>query len=131
MAVTLGGYAYRAETLPAGADLSAKRFYFVKRDANTYILCTGATDVPAGVLQNKPELGEDCEVIALGPTKVVADAALSIGYLIGTSADGQADRKIPGTDTTEYVVGMALEAATAAGDVIGAFVNCFTPHRAS
>jgi hypothetical protein len=82
-------------------------------------------------LQNKPALGEQCEVIAFGPTKVVADGVLAVGDFIGPSADGQADKKIPGTDTTEYVVGRALDAAGAAGNVIAAFINCITPHRAS
>lgn len=119
------------DTLPAGADLSAKQFRFVKKSSGTYVVCDGATDIPDGVLQNKPALGEPCEVVMFGPTKVNADAALTSGWLIGTSADGQADRKIPGTDTTEYVVGRVLEAAAAAGNIIAAFVDCITPHRAS
>ena len=119
------------DTLPAGADLSAKQFYFVKKSSSTYVLCDAATDIPAGALQNKPVLGEPCEVVALGPTKLVADAALTEDWFIGPAADGQADRKIPGTDTTEYVCGQVLEAAAAAGDIIAAFINCVTPHRAS
>lgn len=119
------------ETLPAGADLSAKQFYFVKKSSSTYVVCDGATDIPDGVLQNKPELGEPCEVLAIGPTKLVADAAITSGWLLGTSADGQADRKIPGTDTTEYVVARALGAVNGAGLIVPAFVNCMQPHRAS
>jgi len=119
------------ETLPAGADLSAKQFHFVMQSSGTYVVCDAATDLADGVLQNKPALGEPCEVLALGPTKVVADAAIVSGALIGTSADGQADTKVPGTDTTEYVVGRALGAAAAAGNIIAAFINCMTPHRAA
>lgn len=119
------------EVLPAGADLSTKRFHFVKKSAGTYVVCAGATDIPDGALQNKPALGEPCEVVMFGPTKLVADAAITEGWFIGTSADGQADRKIPGTDTTEYVAGRALGSVTDAGLIIPAFINCITPHRAA
>jgi len=119
------------EVLPAGADLSAKQFFFVKKSAGTYVLCDNATDMPEGVLQNTPELGEPCEVVTFGPSKVSSDEALTASWLIGTSADGQADRKIPGTDTTNYVCGRVLSATGAAGQVAAAFINCVTPHRAA
>ena len=119
------------EVLPAGADLSDSQFYFVKKDSGTYIACAGATDIPDGVLQNKPELDEPCEVIMFGPTKVSSNEALTAGWFIGTSADGQADRKIPGTDTTEYVCGRVLSASGAAGQISAAFIDCVTPHRAA
>jgi len=119
------------EVLPAGADLSNRQFRFVKKSAGTYVLCDAVTDIPDGALQNKPALGEPCEVIAFGPTKLEADAAITEGWLIGTSGDGQAARKIPGTNTTHYVVGRALRGVTTAGQRIAAFINCITPHRAA
>ena len=66
-----------------------------------------------------------------GISKVSSDAALSIGNQIGTSADGQADAKTAGSDTTEYVVGVVLEASSGAGALATATVNCLNPHRAS
>ena len=122
------------KTFEAGADLSTKQYYFVKQDTtfNRVVVCAAATDVPIGVLQNKPDAaGKAAEVMLVGLTKVSADAALTIGNLIGTSADGQADAKTVGTDTTEYVVGRVYEAATAAGDLVGVFINCCNPHRAA
>lgn len=122
-------------TIPAAADLSAKQYYFVKFSGGQAALCSAATDVPAGVLQNKPDAaGKPAEVLVFGISKVVADASLSQGNLIGTSADGQADAKTPGTDTTEYVVGVVRSpdsGAGAAGDVFSAMINCMTPHRAA
>lgn len=119
-------------SLVAGADLSAKQYYFVKLNASGQaVVCSGATDVPIGVLQNKPTSGKVAEVTVIGYTKISSNAALSAGNLIGTSADGQADAKTAGTDTTEYVVGVML-ADTGAADVIGsALVNCANPHRAA
>jgi hypothetical protein len=119
-------------SLKAGEDLSAKQFYHVKLDASGDVVApTGATDVPAGILQNAPTSGQTAEVLVLGVSKVNSDAALSIGAFIGTSADGQADAKTIGTDTTEYVSGRVLEASGAAGGYATAMINCLAPHRAS
>lgn len=119
--------------LKAGADLSSKQFYFVKLSAEgTVVVCSGATDIPIGVLQNKPESGQDAQVMCIGVSKVSADAALSVGNLVGTSADGQADAKTVGTDTTEYVCGRVLTATTgASGQIATVALNCLAPHRAA
>ena len=119
-------------SLEAAADLSAKQYYFVRVSAAGKVdLPTGATQKPIGVLQNKPTSGQTAEVMIIGVTKVNSDAALSREDLIGTAADGQADAKTPGTDTTEYVVGMVIEASGAAGGLATAVINCATPHRAA
>lgn len=118
--------------LVAGADLSSNQFYFVKLSAaKTVVACSAVTDVPIGVLQNAPASGEAAEVCAVGMTKVSADAAISAGAVIGTSADGQAETKALGTDTTEHFAGQAITAASAAGDIITAVVNCINPPRAA
>ena len=114
--------------LSASADLSAKQYYFVKLSgAHTVTVCDGATDVPIGVLQNAPTSGQAAEVMAIGTTKVSSDEALTVGWLIGTSADGQADRKIWGTDTTQYICGQVITATGAAGGIATAFVSCGVP----
>jgi len=116
--------------LKAAADLSAKKYRFVKLSAAGEVdVCSGATDKPIGVLQNAPTSGQVAEVLAFGISKVEADAALSAGALIGTSADGQADAKTPGTDTTEYVVGTVLTATGAAAGLASCLINCMNVHR--
>ena len=119
--------------MKAAADLSTKQYYFVKLTAaRTVNVCAAATDIPIGVLQNKPAAANRGAVVRVaGSTKLVADAAITYGWLLGTSADGQADRKIPGTDTTEYFVGQALEDAGAAGDIFEAVVDCASPSKAT
>lgn len=121
------------ESFVASADLSAKQFYFVKiSGAGTVTVCAAATDKPIGVLQNKPTSGQIARVMIVGKTKVSADANnLAAGNLIGTSGDGQADAKTPGTDTTEYVVGQLRTGSTAVGDLVEAYINCLNPHRAA
>jgi hypothetical protein len=107
----------------ASADLSAKQYHFVKMSGNnTVTVCAAITDVPIGVLQNAPTSGQAAEVCLFGISKVVADGTLAAGNVIGTSLDGQADAISAGSDTTVYVMGIALNAA-AAGDVVEAFIN--------
>jgi hypothetical protein len=120
-------------TRVAGADLSSSQYKFVKLDSNgKVVVCSGATDKPYGVLVNNPKSGATASVVIVGVTKVQADAALATpGTLIGTSADGQADAKVPGTDTTEFVVGQTIGTAGAAGELVTVVVNCASPARAA
>ena len=129
MAWTIPGFSF---TRVAGADLSSDQYKYVKLSTtDTVILCAAATDVPIGILQNAPASGAEATIMVTGMSKVSSDAALSIGNQIGTSADGQADAKTAGSDTTEYVVGVVLEASSGAGALATATVNCLNPHRAS
>jgi hypothetical protein len=116
----------------AGADLSGKQYYFVKLSASRkVIVCAAATDLPIGVLQNKPTSGRSAQVMVIGKTKVDSDAALAAKTLIGPASDGQADPKVPGTDTTEYICGQVVLASAAAGDMAEAVINCANPARAA
>lgn len=110
-------------TWTASADLSSKQYHFVKLSGDNTVTVTAAiTDKTVGVLQNAPKSGQAAEVCVFGVTKVVADGTLAAGNLIGTSADAQADAIAAGTDTTVYVVGQALEAASA-GETATMFFN--------
>jgi hypothetical protein len=110
-------------TLTAAADLSAKQYHFVKlASATTVNVCTAVTDVPVGVLQNTPTSGQAAEVVFLGISKVIADATLAAGNVIGTSADSQAQPLVVGTETTVYTAGQAITAA-GAGETATALIN--------
>ena len=121
------------ESFLAGADLSAHQYKFVKLSAdNTVVICSAATDTAIGVLQNKPDTsGKEATVMVIGRSKVNADAALTFGTLIGTAADGQADAKTAGTDTTEYILGTIIRGAGSAGNFAEAVINCANPARAA
>lgn len=127
------GEQIRIPGLKAGADLSTHLYKFVKLNAdNQVIICAAATDIPIGVLQNKPDAsGKAAEVCCIGVTKVNSDAALTAGNLIGTAADGQADAKTAGTDTTEYILGQVIVGSAAAAGYATAVVNCASPARAA
>lgn len=124
-------------TFAAGADLSTSQYKFVELNGSStngvpqVTVCNAATDKPLGVLQNNPTSGVAAQVRIFGATKVQGDASLALGVLIGTSGDGQADAKTPGTDTTEYVVGVVTQAVSNAGELAQALINCLAPHRAA
>ena len=110
-------------TLKAAADLSAKQYHIVKlASATTVNVCSAITDVPIGVLLNKPESGEVAEICIMGVSKIVADGTIAAGNLLGTSADGQADAIAAGSDTTVYTIGQAIGAASA-GENFTALIN--------
>ena len=127
-----GPQAVKLTGLTASADLSAKQYYFVKVSGNnTVTVCAALTDVPIGVLQNAPASGAEAEVLCVGVTKISADAALTAGNLIGPSADGQADPRTIGTDTTHYVAGTVLVGVSNAAELATAVINCANPLRAA
>ena len=111
-------------TLTAAADLSAKQYHFVKlASATTVNVCTAITDLPIGILQNKPDAsGKQAIITIFGISKVVADGTITAGRWMGTSSDSQAAGITPGSDTTVYVMGQAIQAASA-GETFTMFLN--------
>ena len=108
----------------ASEDLSSARYYIVQLDATGGIeKGESATDLLVGVLQNKPASGEAALYRFAGTTKVVASAAIAIGALVTTTSAGTA---VTTTTDKDVVIGRALEAAAAAGDIIEIQLNIFT-----
>lgn len=118
-------------SIDAGANLSAKQYTFVKLSGTGVISVAAATDIPVGVLLNDPTSGETAAVAISGVVKLKASAAITVGTLVGTTATGTAVALAAGTDTTKYILGQAITAAGAAGDVITVAINCATPARAA
>ena len=117
-------------SLEAGADLSALQYYFVKLNSSGKAVAVAAvTDIPIGVLQNKPTSGNQAEIVVIGVSKVSADAAVTAGAQLGAAADGQAVSYVAGTDTTKCLVGQAITSAGAAGVIFTAIVNCVSQNR--
>lgn len=99
-------------TLLAGADLSAKQFYFVKPNAGTQdsVVLAAAGDPAIGVLQNKPTSGQGATVASFGISKVVAGGTIAAWDPIAADAAGKAVKAVG----SAVVLGYATEAATAA-----------------
>jgi len=111
--------------MKAADDLSTKQYYLVKQTAmDTVDVCAAVTDIPCGVLQNKPSVaGQAAEVCVFGFTKVSSDEALTYGALIASSADGQAQVSTAGSDGTAYTCGQVFCPSGAGDELATAFVN--------
>lgn len=111
------------------ASLAQKKHYFVKLHTDgTVIVPTANTDQPYGILQNNPVQGGEAEIMKDGVSKLVASETVAIGNVIGTAADGRAEVMAHGTDTTKFIVGVALSAADA-GETFTVDFSCSAPNR--
>ena len=109
------------------ADLTARQFTFVKIkntgvvDETIRVEATTVLGEQAfGVLQDKPVAGEAATVAATGSvTKVFAGEAIPAGSRITTAADGRAVAVV----ANEYDMGYSLTESTAAGQLIGLYLD--------
>lgn len=114
--------------LTASADNSSNQYKFVKLSGEkTVTVCSAATDLPIGVLQNAPASGAEAEVTAIGVTKLIGTADLNYNDQIGTSSGGHAVAKSAGT--VDYIVGRVINGNSAAGGYVTAFVDCVAPAK--
>lgn len=105
----------------AAADLSAKQFFGVKLTASRAVnLVAASTDIPYGVLQNKPTSGQAADVCLFGITKVVAGGTIAAGAKIMFNTSGQAIAWASGAGNT--VAGYAV-VAMVSGDVGTMFLH--------
>lgn len=99
----------------AAADLSTKQFYCVKITAQRSVNLANAGGEPIyGILQNKPIAAAAADVGFLGVSKAAAGAAITAGAYLMTDTTGRLIAAV----TTGHRVAQALEAATAAGQLI-------------
>ena len=109
----------------ATADLSAKQYYVVKAGstaATVKLADTKATDIILGILQNDPTSGMPAEVACTGVCKAAAEASVTYGAKLTCSTTGRVT--LVNADKDE-VVGIALAAASAAGDIIPVLLSRF------
>lgn len=103
--------------LVATATLAAKQYYMVKASTTAGACKVGAanTDNIIGVVQNDPAANEVAAIGIGGILKVAAETSVSIGDFVTCSTTGRAK-----TTTTDgdVVLGSALDASSAAGDLI-------------
>ena len=108
----------RITGLVAGADLSAKQYMIVKyaSTAGEVVAATGTNETYVGILQNDPADGEAAEIAVGGESfAIAADGDIAVGNALDSDSTG----RVNGTATdNRNIVGRALEAAGAAGDVI-------------
>lgn len=86
---------------------------------DTVVQASAATDALFGVNSDLVIVsGERCEVMTDGIAWVEAGAAITIGALITSDANGRAVTAAPAAGVNNRVIGVALDAAAAAGDQI-------------
>ncbi|OPL10755.1 MAG: hypothetical protein AVO38_16315 [delta proteobacterium ML8_D] len=116
------------ETFEAAEDLSDYQYHFVVLNTSGKVRLLDAEDeVAIGILQNAPESGEAAEVMILGKSKCVANAALAIGTFVkpeyvGAADAGKADDAGTWWDAAR---GMVVESAGAEDDLCSVWL--FTP----
>jgi hypothetical protein len=107
-------------TMEAGQDLSAKQFYFVEFATDGQIDPAGDGGRAEGVLQNKPSAAGRAATVAIsGISKVVAGGAITKGNLVSSNSSGKA--QVAGTN--DVILGVAMETATADGELIAVLLN--------
>jgi hypothetical protein len=102
----------------AGAAINA--FTLVKFSAaDTVVTAAAATDSIIGVTNEvAPASGERCDIIVEGIAFITAGAAIALGALLTADASGRVVTVAPAAGTNNRIIGIAFEAAAAAGDVI-------------
>ena len=101
-------------TLEAGADLSAKQWFFVSVNASGQVVATGDGAYAVGVLQNDPAAaGRAAEVAIGGIVQVICGGVVTRGGPVASDANGEAVNAASG----DIILGEALETG-ADGSVI-------------
>lgn len=123
------GQQVQSVSVEVGTDLTSAQFRGVKMDAsnnNRVVAIAAITDVVFGILQEDVDGSSDvksAEVQVGGIAKMEASAAITRGDLVGVSANGRAVAIVAGTDTTQFTVGIALQTAAGAGEIISVLIQ--------
>jgi hypothetical protein len=106
-------------TLNAAADLRTQQYKGVKLSGSRTVgAITASTDKPAGILQNKPNTGEACEIAYEGEIIAMAGTAtVAAGDDLMFDAQGRVILAVAAAGAN-WVIGQALEASTAIGALI-------------
>jgi hypothetical protein len=95
--------------LTASADLSAKQYCFAVVSGDRTVTFAGTAGLLcAGVIENKPLLGQAVSLLVGPEIKVVASATITAGQKISTTNAGTAKVAVTG----ETILGQAIEGAT-------------------
>jgi len=93
----------------AGADLSAKQFYFVSVSSDGQVDPTGDGARAVGVLQNDPDAaGKAATVATAGKSRVSCGGSVTAGGPVASDTNGQAVDAASG----DWILGEALEAGS-------------------
>ncbi|MBX9702379.1 MAG: DUF2190 family protein [Acetobacteraceae bacterium] len=87
--------------------------------AETVVQATAATDAVIGVVQELPVvLGERVDVAVSGIAFAEAQGTIALGDLLTAQGVGRVQPAAPAAGVNNRIIGIALEASTATGDII-------------
>ena len=90
----------------------------------TVVPATAATDLIIGVSEQiDSAIGQSCDVILQGIADIAAGAAFARGARLTTDATSRAIIAAPAAGSNVQILGIALAAATAAGDIVPVLVS--------
>ena len=118
------------ESWEASESLTGNQYYGVTMSGDRQVdLQDAVTDIPAGILQNKPASGRTAEVMVAGRTPGVAGEAITAGAQVRIGADGKFYVFQVDVDVTTYCCGYCVVGAGDDGQVGEFIVNCATCFR--
>lgn len=108
----------------AGAAIAAYTLVKQSTADDVVIATAAATDLVIGATQDvAPAAGERVDIAVIGITFITAGAAITRGSRLMSDASGRVITAAAAAGSNVMTVGVAMESATAAGDVIR--VNLF------
>lgn len=102
------------DSFAAGGTIVANRFVKIGAADNTVIQTAATTDNSIGVAAEAAVSGDAVAVKTAGVVKVEAGAAVTRGVQVMSDSSG----RVVDATATNKVLGIALEAASAAGEII-------------
>lgn len=116
-----GGMFRESIVATADVDLTSNQYHIMRYSGDhTIDISSGDASAHIGVLQDKPDSGQNGSVLVMGVSKVVAGASITAGKLITSNGSGRA---IAATDgSQDVIIGRALEAASNDGEVFEALI---------
>ncbi len=125
MSDLVGQMDVRSVRLKAEATLPAINRVVIKGTADNQCKAPGGADVEhIGVAQETPDAAGDWMDVAVnGVVQIVANAAITKWKLVSIAGTGgRVKIAAPGSGANSFIVGLALEAAAAQGDLIRVYL---------
>ena len=105
------------KTASSLADYGSKQYYGAKlNDDREIVLPTGDSDVPVGLVLNKPGNSKDALLLIIGRAPAVVSEAISAGEKVRIASGGKVALWETG-DTSTYCVGTCVEGAANDGEM--------------
>lgn len=107
----------------AGEDLSAAQYHAIALDDGKLAANGGEA---GGILQNKPQSGDACNIVIIGKSRYRAGGAVAAGKAITVSGSGW----MTAAGSGDYIVGRNNETAVTSGSIGQGFFDFSKPQYA-